>query len=177
MDKNQPILVIGVVLAIVIAGLALFTHGASLGSVIDGNFTSYNAVKLTDSADQLQFNGNTNVSVKRILSTSGTTTPCAILSPSATSTLLSFTFMPTVGTTTASTLTLATSTTAYATTSALAGASAVSYTPTRAYSWAAGKDDSIVYPSTYLVLGLAAGTASGGHVMTGVCVANFQTAS
>lgn len=113
------------------------------------------------------------ISYVRQASVSGTTTPCNVLSPAATTTLNGFAFTPIVGTTTSATATIATSTSPNATTSLIATVSG--YVPNVAITWEGGVNNTVVSPSTYVVLGLAAGSATGGFVMTGTCTATFQT--
>lgn len=118
----------------------------------------------------------------RVALRTATTTPCAIKSPAATSTLVLGSARLTVSSSTATVWTLAKSTTAFATTTSLGdsavGASAqagilATTTPVT------DLNDKVVFgPNTYLVLGAAAGitagdTAGTGFVPAGTCTAEF----
>lgn len=116
--------------------------------------------------------------------TSATTTPCAILSPAATSTLvgspaLSFS----VSSTTTMLVTIAKAATPYATTTVLATSSIASgaqaYIPIATTTPVADStngratlSDRIFAPNTYLVVGMQGGV--GTFSPTGRCIANFQ---
>lgn len=100
-----------------------------------------------------------------------TTTPCAILSPAATTTLESFTLNVTTGTSTAGLITIATSTTAYATTS-LVTSKTIASGAQGTVNWHAGVDNGLVSPSTYVVAGVQ-GVAYG-FTYIGTCSATFS---
>ena len=103
---------------------------------------------------------------------SGTTTPCAILTPNATTTLWDASIRPTIASTTA-TITIASSTTAFATTSLIASGSIAGLTP---YTWDAGINNSVLAPSTWVVFGLSNyALPTTGYVFTGVCEITVQT--
>lgn len=105
-----------------------------------------------------------------------TTTPCAILSPISTSTLLSATWQITVGTSTAATLDIGTSTTAFSTTTNLVAAKSVAANAQGYATWkpvGGSVDDSIMSPSRYVVV-KTAGAGLGGYTYTGTCQAVFE---
>jgi len=136
--------------------------------------TNFDSLQLGDTQEQLTFgptsSNSITLSVERQSMTSGTTTPCAILSPAATTTLESFTMSLSTGTSTAPTITLATSTTAYATTSVIVTQAIGAGRP---FSWASGVNNSLISPSTYVVLGAAGIGGTGGFVWAGTCTAKF----
>lgn len=101
-----------------------------------------------------------------------TTTICAIVSPSSTSTLERFVANITTGTTTASTLTLATSTTAFATTSLITSKS-VGTGAQATLEWHPGSQNSLISPNTFLVLGQQGNIGSFSDV--GTCSATFAS--
>lgn len=104
----------------------------------------------------------------------GTTTPCAVQSPTtASSTLIRFTIGESVSTTTATTITIATSTTQYATTTRLNSftvAASGSFLFTHVATTSAG---SIMNPGDWVVAGQSGGT--GTNSPTGSCLGVFQT--
>lgn len=112
---------------------------------------------------------------KQTLNTA-TTTPCAIQSPVATSTLSRVIFNVNVSTSTAATMTLATSSTAFATSTELFRFT-IPANLTRTFQYVASTTDAqgqaqTIAPNTYLVFG-AAGVASGGFTFGGSCSAVF----
>ncbi len=163
-------------------------NSLSIGSGCDNQYSSCTPGTVIDAS------GNTNVgisinqvgiSVIRKSFTSGTTTPCSILSPAALTTLDSVTFAPLTGTTTIATLTLATSTIASATTSVIATQLAYN-TQGNAWTWYPGTNNSVVATSTFVNVGLAGsgvgnntgnGATGGntGFAVTGTCTAEFHT--
>ena len=104
-----------------------------------------------------------------------TTTPCALLSPAATSTLMTASISFKVSSTTASTVTLAKATTAYATTTLLASAALAAnaqgtlVASTTASGGATLDGTNVFGPSQWLVVGMAGGT--GTFSPTGTCQA------
>ena len=107
-----------------------------------------------------------------------TTTPCALLSPKATSTLLYFDFNVTVSTSTNLTMDLATSTTAFASTTIINSYTLAANKQTTIHlvgtSTPANGIGSVLYaPSTWIVMKTA--SASGGpSQITGNCQAEFK---
>lgn len=198
MSKNLKIFgAIAAVLLVIGVGYYILSPRNSVKAVTNGSTSSVSGgwwVQASNSGDTLTVGtstqwsvSNTNYAVTdngvtttyfRAASVSGTSTPCAVQSPAATSTIGGFTFMPTVGTSTSATLTLATSTTAFATSSLMY--TNVAYTPTGAFTWEGGPNNTVIYPSTWIVMGLASTIANGGagqfgFVMSGVCIANFTS--
>lgn len=112
---------------------------------------------------------------KRMAFVSPTTTPCALRSPNATTTIERATVNVTTGSSTAATLSLATSTTAFATTTNLATYTLTASTQ-NTYSFTAAAGTGIVPPLTFLVLGAAGGPANG-HQLTGTCSVEFRQAN
>lgn len=118
--------------------------------------------------------GGITYTTSKATMTSGTSTPCAIASPAATTTLLLFTFKQTTATSSAVYWDFATSTTAYATTSVFASRTALASTQ-NTYSVVGGREqDSIVSPSTYVVA-KAGGSNTTNNLITiaGTCTAVF----
>lgn len=120
--------------------------------------------------------------------TRATSTPCAFLSPNATSTLVRFTANISSSTAvTATTYTLATSTTQYATTSlisffgaagTLAGTTTIASAAQGALVWSSSPNQvGLISPNTYLVLGVQGGTGNFGTAaqVGGVCNATFDS--
>lgn len=134
-----------------------------------GTITS-SAGALTSTAQTI--NGVTTTFSRLSSMTAATTTPCAILSPAATTTLESLVASITVGTSTAATLTFATSTTAFATTSLIAQKT-VGANVGVIFDFHPAKDNSVISPSTYVVLGEQGGTGSFSN--TGTCNAVFRS--
>ena len=104
-----------------------------------------------------------------------TTTPCALVSPSATSTLLIATLQVTTGTSTATTWTIAQGSTPYATTTSVGSysiASGQGFSTSTVPSTNAGF---VVLPNNYIVFGLAglSGNSVPGASLVGTCQAEF----
>lgn len=178
----------GLIVVGIIAIVAIFTpivkkSEQAFGNVINGNWTGFNGVWVQTSTNQIRYgspssgDAGTNIeSIQRIAMTSGTTSPCSILSPAATSTLLNYSMLPTVGTTTSATLVIATGTTPYSITPAIAAFGPVSYVPMNSFTAVPTTTNvANIPPLTYVNLGLTAATASGGYIMTGFCTADFLT--
>ena len=123
-------------------------------------------------------NGLTNCKTRKPLTTA-TTTPCAIKSPSATSTLVHASLQITTATSTATTWTFASSTTAFATTSlyntfSLASGALGTMVATTTNITGVVTDDRTVFPpSSYLVWGVAGTVISGTTKLNGFCSASF----
>jgi hypothetical protein len=138
------------------------------------------SVQVTD-ADCL-FNGGTHICNQTIALRKATTTPCAIKSPNATSTLVRFTTRIDIASSSATIWDIARSTTAFATTTAIGTAYNIvaaasgfidaSTTPTTTQT-------NIFAPNTWVVLGARGGNSTGdnttplGFVPTGTCTAQF----
>lgn len=105
--------------------------------------------------------------------TAATTTPCAFISPAATTTLEVFTMNITTGTSTAGLVTVATSTTAFATTSLVTTKTLIASQP-GTVNWHPGVDNAVVAPSTYVVAGVA-NAPTPGFTLVGTCSATFRT--
>lgn len=169
---NKKIAIGIVLVAIVAIGAFLVFHKTpksgstqSQSDVTTSNFT-------TVSAQNGMSLGGIFITPTRITALAqATTTPCAIQSPNATTTLMSAALLETVSSTTASTITLATSTTAFATTSLITtiniGAGAQGE-----LTWDAGANNSTVSPSTWVVFGQSG--AVGTYSPVGVCTALFE---
>lgn len=175
-------------ITLVIAIIAVFTPigqkvEQSYGNVINGNWTGFLGIWVQTPGNQIRLGSElstgagTNIwSVQRVAMTSGTTTVCSILSPSATSSLGRFSILPTVGTTTAGSLIVGTSTAPYTTAAGVVYGGLITYVPMNSFTGMATTTNSAnIPPSTYLNFGLTAATASGGFVMTGYCTADFLT--
>lgn len=169
------------VVAIVIAIIGVFTPtGRSMFGTIYDTFTGdyFNATQgfqikgVTVLSTTTQTNNGVTTTYGKSTLTTATTTPCAILSPAATTTLAYFSYRDNVGTTTASVLTLATSTSAYATTSVIATYSYAANAQVT-YSWDPGGNNGQVAPSTYVVVGLSGGV--GTFSPSGTCSAEFTS--
>lgn len=114
--------------------------------------------------------------------TTATTTPCALQSPSATSTLISAGIQLTVSSSTATIWDIARSATPYATTTAFGTAYNVGASKTAFINASTSPTSSapeVFAPNTYLVFGARAGitagdTAGTGFVPAGVCHATFE---
>jgi hypothetical protein len=110
-----------------------------------------------------------------------TTTPCAIQSPNATSTLIGFWARLDVASTAATTWDMAKATSPSATTTILGTAAlAVAANAQAALSATSSAPTSILAPNTWVVLGARAGFSAGdavgtGFVPTGTCYAKFLT--
>lgn len=111
---------------------------------------------------------------------SATGTPCAIRSPSATSTLIRTTFHVNVSTGTAATIRLATSTTPYATTTSYQTFS-IPANEQKSLAWYGTSTlatntsvNGLFAPNTYIVYG-AEGSSVGGFTFGGTCTATFQS--
>lgn len=109
-----------------------------------------------------------------------TTTPCAIISPAATSTLLAATLQVTTASSTATTWTFATSTTAYATTSLYntfslaSGALGSMVATTTNITGVVTNDRTVFPPNTFLVWGVAGvSNPSDTSKLNGSCQAEF----
>lgn len=164
---------LGIIGSLLLGGGALYVATHQVDG--KGGTTNVDSVvlngSLTIGADA-NGNGVTDFATRKVLTTA-TTTPCAIQSPAATSTLVSTSFNITTGTSTAATLTLATSTTPYATTSLITTftvGSGAQATP----NWDGGNNNALVSPNTYLVYG-AAGAANPGFTYIGTCNAVFRS--
>lgn len=100
-------------------------------------------------------NGVTSTTFRSTM-TAATTTPCVLGPVTGTSTIEALVASITSGTTTASTLTFATSTTPYATSSLIAQKT-VATGGQVTFDWHPVKDNSVIFPNTYVVLGQQGG--------------------
>lgn len=139
-----------------------------------GGTSNADAISLTGSltigADN-NGNGVTDTASRKTL-TAATTTPCAILSPAATSTIVSTAFNATVSTSSLGFFTLATSTTPYATTS-LVSTMTLAANAEGTLNWDGGANNALIAPNTYLVYGVQ-GVAYG-YTYGGTCNAVFRS--
>lgn len=164
---------IGIVLvAIVAIGAFLVFHKTpkpgstqSQTDITTSNFTTVSA------ANGMSLGGIFITPTRVTALTQATTTPCAIQSPNATTTLMSAALVETVSSTTASTITLATSTTAFATTSLITTAT-IGANAQGELTWDAGANNSTISPNTWLVFGQSGG--NGTFSPTGVCTALLE---
>lgn len=166
---------VGIVLVALIAGetgLALKHHSSVTPPV--------GAVTGPDSF----FDCETHNGIQRCFTRKGlvgaTTTPCAIKSPAATSTLIISELRINVGTSTATTWTAATSTTAFATTTlfvpTISLASGAQGTMTAATTTLSNNPDNVFKPNTWLVWGVAGiNNVVDATKLTGICQATFET--
>jgi hypothetical protein len=151
-----------------LAYLAERSSGHALGVVNSGDPSITTFTRLA--ANDFINGGVETVSARQTL-TAATTTPCAILSPNATTTLDNATLLETISSTTASSVYIATSTNPAATTTTLVTQSVSANAQTSAAYFGASSA-SIVPPLTYVVFGQSGGT--GTFSPTGVCTATFQ---
>lgn len=163
--KNILKVVLSVAVVIAIGGGYLFPKFAPLGSVVGPELLSP-----FFSVDGVRHE------YRRVKLATATTTPCAVRSPSATSTLLSASVQINVATSTATTWTLAKATTGFATTTALSVFSLGSgELGTLTYSATTTGVDTkdVISPNTFLVWGAAGFAPAGTTLLTGVCQAEF----
>jgi hypothetical protein len=105
----------------------------------------------------------------------GTSTPCSILSPNATTTVAFADLNILTSTSTATYWQLATSTTAYATTSVMATYSVSSgISPVLTYDSPVSSIDSMIAPNTYLVWKVGGVTIADATKLTGTCQVIFN---
>jgi hypothetical protein len=129
-----------------------------------GNVTTSGSVTSTGATSTI--NSVSDVVYRAPSMTAATTTPCALGPVLSTSTIESLVANITAGTTTASTLTWATSTTPFATTSVIAQKS-VAAGAQSTFDWHPAKDNSLIFPNTYVVLGQQGGIGTFSN--TGAC--------
>lgn len=171
---------IGVVIALILGGVALNKPSNQITyTAPDGTKTQVGAATGPD----LPFSYLSVGGIRReyrvsTALTAATTTPCALQSPAATSTLAYEAFSINVGTSTTGLITVATSTTAFATTSRVTEFSVASgqqfYHAHSATTTSSGETITIG-PSTYLVYGVAG--VPYGFTYTGSCQAEFIVTS
>lgn len=137
-------------------------------------FLSATSFSLPSGVTAETVNGITTTFSRNSALTAATTTPCAILAPAATTTLRSFVFNVTTGTSTAGTLAIGTSTTAYATSTSLqsntigsSGVGSVTVSPT--------SNLNLIAPSSYVTVGVSG--VPYGFTYGGSCTAVFQSVS
>lgn len=177
--------------ALIIAIIALFTPiaGKSIAEKSFGGITNYDSLTLgvnqavaylptqPNAVGISTQNGVSQYTAKESI-TAGTTTPCSILSPAATTTLDSFAFNLTTGTSTSIGWTLATSTSPNATTSPILKFPPVGAGAQATLAWAAGANNALISPSTFVNVGSEAlpyGSAGGVAGIIGTCQGIFQT--
>ena len=145
----------------------------------DGN----TSVACNGNTTALEVHGGLQEDFRSIAMTTATSTPCAFLSPAATSSLNYFSAVVSSSTAvTSTTYVLATSTTQYATSSLITrfGTAATGALPASAqgtFTWGIGDTNNVVNPSTYVVLGVQGGTGNFGTAaqVGGTCKAMFVT--
>lgn len=170
MIKTQWVALIAVAI-IAIGGYffpMLSTPFGSVQSSTDITTTNFTTIS---SANGISNGGIFTTAFRTTALTQATTTPCAIASPNATSSLTSMALFLSVSSTTASIVTFATSTTAFATTS-LVMTQSVGANAQANLVWNGGANNSVVSPNTFVVVGMAGGT--GTFTPSGVCEATFQ---
>jgi hypothetical protein len=114
------------------------------------------------------------MTARRQTLTAATTTPCSILSPNATTSLIFADLNITTGTSTATYWQMGTSTNAFATTSISATYSVASgVTPALIFDPTSGIDSSIVAPNTYVVWKVGGVTIADSTKLLGTCQAIF----
>ncbi len=174
----NTIVVAGVVALVV--SLGAYTYFAPVKQAVDSTFGSASSPSVNGNC--MDVNGVTRCS-QRIAVRAATTTPCALKSPSATSTLASASVLLRTSSSTATTWTLAKSANPFATTTSLgdhvvAGSAQAAILATTTAT--VGLNDKTVFgPNTYLVVsevgGITAGDAAGtGFVPAGSCNATFE---
>lgn len=147
--------------------------------------TGYNAISFADPSNQIFFNNNTALSYQRAVATATTTagigfatsTPCAIQSPAATSTIINVSFQANLlGTSTVAQMSIGTSTTnsAFATSSSIFVSSptlgnqpSITFDPTT--------NNGILGPNTWVVWGIQGGGLLTGFQINGTCTLATQT--
>lgn len=172
MSKIRKIIGVGVLVAVVIA---IGVHYPKVSQPVQQVLGAIPGADLL--FPQINFNGVKKEDTRKAL-TLATTTPCAIKSPSATSTIASASLMVTTASSTATTWTVARATTAFATTTPLTTAFSLSSAVQGSMTYFASStvptidSTSVVAPNTYLVWGVA-GVAPAGTGLGGVCSAEF----
>ena len=193
-----------VVVAIVcVFGIAKFTTGSStnVGAVggmlaehylpfvmANGGYNSALPIQTTSSVtagnlvvtNAIVQSGITTTMVRQTL-VSGTSTPCAIATPLATSTVENFSMNITTATSSAITWEVGTSTTAYATTTSMLSAVAVGAAAQYTIAYA-GQNGNVASSGNYIVVGPTAATAASTGAYTsiilgGTCEATFISAN
>lgn len=159
---------IAIIVAMVIGGAFLLTKspsaplsGAVTGPEVDSPFFTIGGVTKEYRSQSLL---------------AGTTTPCSIKSPNATSTLLVYTLRYSrTSADGATTFDVTTGTTQYATTTGtISAAQAVATGPVKADVVLYGTTTSIVAPNSFIVTKYATSSLSANFANTGVCKAVFQ---
>lgn len=174
MNKNTLKVVLSVAIVIAIGGSYLFPSARQSVSETFGAFPSAEIISPFLSVNQVRHE------YRRQGLATATTTPCAIKSPSATSTLILSTLQLTVATNTATTWTFASSTTAFATTSlyntftvAANKLGTLQGTTTPQGASAVGDDKQILPPNSFLVWGVAGTQPADTTLLKGYCQAEF----
>jgi hypothetical protein len=144
-----------------------------ISSINDGATTNYTSIHVDNGIDN---NGVYTTAVSKALATA-TTTPCAVLSPNATSTMMFSTFNVTTSTSTAVTLTVATSTTAFATTTVLNAFSLASGAQGMFTQLSTSSAGAVMAPSTYVVWGVAGFAPADTAKFLGKCSVEFKIAN
>ena len=173
MNKTNVLVAIGVVLALTLSLVSLVRPATVLETIRE-----IGAVSGPDSSfDCESHNSVTRCFTQRAL-TLATTTPCAIKSPSATSTLVMASLRVNVASSTATIWDVTKASTAFATTTALNGqkplASGVQGTLSATTTQTVSSDDAMVFaPNKFLVWG-ARGFIPAGVFLAGTCNATFE---
>lgn len=167
----------------VAAGITNLT-GLSIDGNSPGTLTVAGATTLTGSVTMTSAtttqNGVTTVTLRQSM-TSGTTTPCSIPIPMASSTIQSWAANFTSATSSALNWSVGTSTTAFATTSTMLAVGGVGANTQKALSWDAGVNNADANLGIFIVIGTTVGspaaafTNGNGPVVAGTCQAVFQS--
>ncbi len=173
----NKLLIIGVVLAVALSGVALLKGGTVVekGTEVLGQGSNFEFPSYTSSG------GMRTVSVRSDSLNRASTTICAIQGPAATSTVRFVSLDLAVSTTTATLLTIATSTTAFSTSTAILVDDVVATSTKYHYAsgdLAGGLVQEALAPNSWVVFSLRQRYEhSGTYSPTGVCQASFITTS
>lgn len=170
--KIKNVLILVVIVLIVVVGFVVFLPGKT-NTIIERTVGSASGPDMP--WPYTNVNGVVTYASKVDMRTA-TTSLCAFVSPSATSTIEYVSWKIIKGTTTAATIDIGTSTTGYATTTNLVSGTSVVSGAQGGYYWTpagAGTDDAKMSPNTYVNV-MTAGAGLGGYTFTGSCQAVFR---
>ncbi len=184
MTKIEKILGVAALIAIVIAVSALLhkpidtvheVKGISQTDLSNTNFTQINStggVIISNGIADVTIRGSAPVTLA-----TASSTVCSILSPAATTTLISFAFT-TTGSTTASTLVVATSTSPSATsTTPFVASQSIAASAQGTISFVAGLNNAIIGPSIYVNVGENGSLGGPAFFASGSCSGRFRAVS
>ena len=168
---KNTLVIIGVFAALLLAGASVMSPkgvpsiGVSAGPIDQNNYHCWGGVCEYWAATSLK---------------TATTTPCAFLSPSATSTLISATVRLDTSSTTATLWDVARASTQYATTTSISAAYLVAASGQAYIQASTTGPNAVIPPSTYIVVGARQGITAGdsagtGFVPAGQCAVKFIT--